>query len=259
MLSKKLEKIKVLVTRPVHQSENLCQLIKAESGKPIRLPVIEIAEIADNSDLLDCRVSLKKLDIAIFISANAVEKTLPFLLENGNLPSKLQLIAVGKKTAKTIKKYGLLALCSVPPFNSETVLAMPQLQKKAVQDKQIVIFRGEGGRELLAETLRQRDAIVKYVNVYRRIQPPVPSWIVGTKIDVITLTSVEGLQNLFAMLEGQSWLQKTPLVVMSERIKAEAQKLGVQAPIFVAETASDEGLLSGILQTQYEKHIANTL
>ncbi|MCK5525399.1 MAG: uroporphyrinogen-III synthase [Thiomargarita sp.] len=235
-----LSGIKVLVTRPVHQSEPLCQLIAAEGGQAVRLPVIEIVEMDDKKALLDCRELMDDLDIAIFISANAVKKTLPTLL--AHFSSQLQLFAVGKRTAETLKNWGLTVLCPASPFNSEALLEMPQLQ--SVQGKNIVIFRGEGGRELLAETLRQRGATVNYVNVYRRIQPPAPAWI--TQVDIITVTSVEGLRHLLMMLEKQAWVRHTPLVVLSKRIRAEAEKLGIQAPIFVAPTASDEGLLRAI-------------
>jgi len=243
-----LSGIKVLVTRPTHQSEPLCKLIADEGGEPIRLPVIEIVDIDDKSTLFDCRAHLNDLHIAIFISVNAVEKTLPILLAEEPLPSHLQLVAVGKRTADTIKAHGLSVLCSEPPFNSEAVLEMPPLQTAMVQGQKVVIFRGEGGRELLAETLRQRGAMVDYINVYRRIQPPTPAWLSERQIDIITVTSVEGLKNLLRMLEGQDWVRHTPLVVMSQRIKAVAEDLGVQVPIFVAPTASDEGLFNAILQ-----------
>jgi uroporphyrinogen-III synthase len=245
-----LSGIKVLVTRPAHQSEPLCKLIAAEGGQPVRLPVIEIVEMDDKKALLDCRELMDDLDIAIFISANAVEKTLPTLL--AHFSSQLQLFAVGKRTAETLKKWGLTVLCPASPFNSEALLEMPQLQ--SVQGKNMVIFRGEGGRELLAETLRQRGAIVNYVNVYRRIQPPVPAWI--TQVDIITVTSVEGLRHLLMMLEKQAWVRHTPLVVMSKRIRAEAEKLGIQAPIFVAPTASDEGLLRAIEQADVKNQVS---
>ena len=50
------------------------------------------------------------------------------------------------------------------------------------------------------------------------------------------------------MLAGQAWVRQTPLVVMSQRILIAAQKWGVQAPIFVAAQASDEGLVASLLQ-----------
>jgi uroporphyrinogen-III synthase len=242
----KLNGIKVLVTRPAHQAEPLCQLIAAEGYEPVRLPVIEIVEIDDKTALLDCSTHLDELDIAIFISANAVEKSLPTLLAQGPLPPQLQLIAVGKRTANTLKTWGLSALCPKPPFNSEAMLDMPEMQ--TVQGKNIVIFRGEGGRELLLETLRKRNAIVNYITVYRRVQPPTPTGINDVHIDIITVTSVEGLHNLLAMLAEHAWLRYTPFVVMSTRIRAEAQEAGVQAPIFVAPTASDDGLLEAVRQ-----------
>jgi len=242
----KLNEIKVLVTRPAHQAEPLCQLIAAEGYEPVRLPVIEIVEIDDKTALLDCSTHLDELDIAIFISANAVEKSLPTLLAQGPLSPQLQLIAVGKRTANTLKTWGLSARSPKPPFNSEAMLDMPEMQ--TVQGKNIVIFRGEGGRELLAKTLLQRGAVVNYINVYRRVQPPTPTGINEVRIDIITVTSVEGLHHLLAMLAGQSWLYHTPLVVMSERIRAAAQEQGVQAPIFVAPTASDQGLLEAVRQ-----------
>jgi uroporphyrinogen-III synthase len=241
--------LKILVTRPAHQAEPLCTLIAAEGGQAIRLPVIEIVDVEDQSPLRHCRTHLNEIDIAIFISTNAVEKTLPTLLESGNLPTHLQLIGVGQRTVEALTTRGLPAHCPPPPYNSEAVLTMPQLQPATVQNKQIVIFRGEGGRELLAETLQQRGAKTTYVNVYRRHQPPVPNWLNDQlPVDIIIITSGEGLQNLFTMLTGQEWLPHTPLVVMSQRLVTEAQQLGSQAPIWIAPTASDEGLLSATLQ-----------
>jgi uroporphyrinogen-III synthase len=247
----KLNGIKVLVTRPAHQAEPLCQLISAEGGEPIRLPVIEIIEVDDKSALLECRAHLDELDIAVFISANAVTKSLPTLLAQGPLPSHLQLIAVGKSTAKTLKNWGLTVKSPKPPFNSEAMLEMPEMQQ--VEGQKIVIFRGEGGRELLAQTLRKRGATVNYINVYRRVQAPTPAWINELAIDIITVTSVEGLEHLLAMLAQHRCLSHTPFVVMSERIRLSAQQYGIQVPIFVAPTASDQGLLEAIQQSQMEK------
>ena len=50
------------------------------------------------------------------------------------------------------------------------------------------------------------------------------------------------------MLTGQEWLFHTPLVVISQRLVTAAQQLGSHAPIWVAQTASDEGLLIATLQ-----------
>ena len=234
----KLNKIKVLVTRPAQQANLLCKMIEAEGGEAVRLPVIEIIEIPNKTALLNANSN----DFAIFISANAVEKALP----NLDLPPQCKVFAVGKRTAETLKASGITAHCPPPPFNSEALLEMPELQK--VQGKKIVIFRGEGGRELLAKTLQQRGAIVNYINVYRRIQPPSPTKI--NPVDIITVTSVQGLKHLLNMLKGQTWVKNTQFVVMSERIAIRAREWGINAPIFIAISASDEGLFNAVLEAK---------
>ncbi len=236
--------VKVLVTRPAHQSDHLCHLIEQAGGQPLRFPVIEVAEVEDNTELLDCIKHLDEFDTAIFISVNAVEKALPTLLKRSDVLNHLQIAAVGKRTAEAVEKWGYPVLYPDPPFNSESLLKMPEFQM--VEDKNIVIFRGEGGREILADGLRQRGATVEYVNVYQRVQPPVPKT-PPEPVDVITITSGEGLQNLFAMLAKQEWLMHTPLIVISSRMVAQARQLGTKAPLFVATSASDEGLLTALL------------
>ncbi|OQW91837.1 MAG: hypothetical protein BWK79_15995 [Beggiatoa sp. IS2] len=245
-MTKQLTAVKILVTRPTRQADHLCQLIEAEGGQPVRLPTIEIVDMEDNSALHACCTQLNLFDLAIFISTNAVEKALPTLLAHGNLPAHLSIAAVGQRTAETLQRWGISALYAPAPFNSETLLTLPLLQ--AVQGKRIVIFRGEGGRELLAETLRQRGATVDYINVYRRIQPPIPNWLADSKIDLIIVTSGESLRNLWALLAGHVWLSQIPLVLMSARLVAEARALGTCAPLFVAPEASDAGLLAAVLQ-----------
>lgn len=241
--------VKVLVTRPAHQADHLCHLIEQAGGQPLRFPVIEVAEVEDNSELLNCVKRLTEFDIAIFISVNAVDKAFPTLLKRSDSLSHLQIAAVGKRTAEAIEKWGYPVLYPDPPFNSESLLKMPELQ--LVEDKNIVIFRGEGGREILADSLRQRGAAVEYVNVYQRVQPSTPVKPLEP-IDVITVTSGEGLQNLFAMLADQDWLVCTPLIVISSRMVTQARQLGAKAPLFVATSASDEGLLTALLEWRAE-------
>lgn len=245
-----LTAVKILVTRPAHQADSLCQLLEAHGGQAVRLPVIDIVDIEDNQALLACRAHLEHIDIAVFVSSNAVERALPTLLAGGTVPAHLLVAAVGQQTAKTLQHWGIAAVTAPAPFNSEALLTLPLLQ--AVHGQRIVIFRGEGGRELLATTLRQRGATVDYINVYRRVVPAVPAWMVDTSVDLIMVTSGEGLRNLWTLLAGYSWLPHTPLVLMSARLVDEARALGAQAPVFVAPEASDAGLVAAALQWRYK-------
>jgi uroporphyrinogen-III synthase len=92
---------------------------------------------------------------------------------------------------------------------------------------------------------------VEYLTVYRRVQPLI-SELITQPVDIITITSGDALQNLLVMLEGQTWLPQTPLVVISERVMTAARNLGITAPIYIAPMASDESLLQALFQASNE-------
>jgi len=127
--------------------------------------------------------------------------------------------------------------------------------------KRVIIFRGEGGRELLAEELRARGATVEYAEVYRRGRPTqdngplLHAWARG-EVDIITVTSGEGLRNLFDMVGqlGRQWLRKTPILVINERLVTLARELGVEAPPVIAEEASDEGIVAALAAWHRGRH-----
>ena len=242
----------VLVTRPAHQADGLCALLEGEGARCVRFPVLEIVDPEDPQAAGEIVERLAEFDIAVFISPNAVNKAMNRIRAAGPLPEHLRLAAVGRGSAKELKRFGLSAdIAPRQRFNSEALLELPEMQD--VAGKRIVIFRGDGGRELLAETLKERGAEVEYAEVYRRAKPKADvgalmrHWARGD-IDVITVTSNEGLHNLFDMVGqlGRQWLRKTPLIVVSERQAELAQELGFQARTLVAESAADEGLLQAV-------------
>lgn len=242
----------VLVTRPAHQAGSLCRLVEAAGGHAVRFPVLEIsATLPQASAALLAR--LASFDLAIFISANAVEHGLAAARAHGPWPPGLERAAIGRATAAALEAQGLPpAICPAGPFDSETLLLHPDLQ--AVAGQRIVIFRGVGGRELLAETLRARGAEVAYAEVYRRRRPsadPAPllaRWRAGA-IDIVVVTSREGLANLWRLLgpEGQPLLRATQLVAASDRVLQLAAELAIRPTPVVAREASDAGLLEAVI------------
>lgn len=249
MATNALQGVGVLVTRPQHQAEPLCALLQTQGANPIVFPVLEITDAEDQASLLAIIDQLERFDIAIFISANAVSKAMNLIQGRRELPAALQLAAVGKSSARALERHGhAVDIVPAQRFDSEALLAMPALTD--VAGKRIVIFRGDGGRELLADTLQQRGAEVVYAECYRRIKPEADTgdllsrWARGN-ITVVVLTSAEGMRNLFDMLgdQGQPWLRKTPMVVMSERMRALALELGVSAEVLVPVEASDQAVV----------------
>ncbi|MHB1951844.1 MAG: uroporphyrinogen-III synthase [Acidiferrobacteraceae bacterium] len=251
----------VLVTRPAHQAGTLVQLIEGCGGRAFCFPTVEILDPPDNRALMALIDRIDRFDLAVFISANAVSKALNVIhARRGRLPAHLALACIGRQSAKELARFGYSGAL-VPPsgrFDSEGLLAMPDMQ--SVSGKRIVIFRGDGGRELLGNVLSGRGAEVEYAECYRRVRPraevaPLLRHWARNEIHVVTLSSAEGLRNLYDLLGelGRQWLARTPIAVLSTRIRDVARELGIKAEVRVATEASDDGLFQAVKEWRREQ------
>jgi len=243
--------LKVLVTRPDKQAGNLCSLLERIDAIPVRLPVLELVGIEPATKIREVLDEIQRYRWLFFVSANAVNFALR--ANNGKIPNLQEscVIAIGQATAKALQNAGInVDLVPDQGFNSEAVLALPELQQ--VQGENCLIIRGRGGRELLRETLEMRGARVEYLEVYQRIQPqvdiiPVNKLLDNNELDVITITSTEALKNLLNILESKKQqLFSIPLVVMSKRIGKMAVELGFQQ-VIISQQPSDTALVKAIL------------
>ncbi len=99
-----LQHITALVTRPIQQASHLAQQIIALGGDAILFPTLEIADIADKTHLINVCAKLAQFQIAIFVSANAVEKTMPYW------PKKIsttKIVAIGAATAAALLSFNI--------------------------------------------------------------------------------------------------------------------------------------------------------
>lgn len=256
-----LSGIGVLVTRPAQQTDALCALIEQSGGLALRMPVIDIAEVAPNPELEGVIAALPACDATLFISANAVRFGVPLVTKKwGPWPARTRVGAVGQSTAQALAAAGLhVDIAPTSDFSSEGLLALPALQH--VVGQHVVIFRGVGGREALADTLRQRGAQVDYAEVYRRVRPAgeLSDYLTAAQRDalnVIVVTSNEGVENLFAMTgeRERPWLLQQQLVVVGPRAARRARELGFVRPAFIAVQASDEGLVNAVQTWRAQQH-----
>jgi uroporphyrinogen-III synthase len=241
----------ILVTRPEHQADPLCRLIEAAAGRALRLPALRIEPNIDDSGLSQRLAHLSDYQIAIFISPNAVRLGLEAIARAGGLTDSLLLATVGKGSARALHQLLGRAADLVPDgsYDSEALLQLEPLQH--VNGKRILIVRGIGGRELLAETLQQRGAFVDYAEVYRREPPPPPpdsDWL--DKVDIITVTSSEALRNLVTMTPParHAKLFAKPLLVISQRSAEQARLLGFKQPPLVSPLAGDEAIVATLIE-----------
>ncbi|HID82950.1 MAG TPA: uroporphyrinogen-III synthase [Chromatiales bacterium] len=246
-----LNDLAVLVTRPQHQATHFCQLIEAAGGRAVRFPVIEIADIEDRAKLQQQIEQLERYDYAIFISPNAADKAIENIIGQRNFPQQVKRVAIGRKTAQKMQELGYPAeIFPEDGYNSEALLTLAEMQQ--VTGKKIMIFRGGSGRKLLGDTLQLRGAEVEYAEVYRRVKPA-PTERLGSlleKVDVVAVTSNEGLQNLYSMADkvARMQLRKKPLLVGSRRVVELASKLEFNTAIIEAGNPSDSGMLDALCQ-----------
>ena len=239
----------VIVTRPAAQSHAVARMIEAIGGRAILFPALEISA---HQPAAQSRAALAEADIAIFISANAVAFGLRYAKEN--LLKNLQLAAIGNATAQALKNQGYGDII-VPESgaDSEALLATAALQ--AVAGKEIVIFRGVGGRETLRSALCQRGAKVAYIECYTRRAPAVSTSAVADLIDrddiaAIHVLSRETLENFCTMIgpENAATLRHKPLFVPHPAVLEGARMLGFGD---VTITGFGDGGLIAALQQRF--------
>jgi len=242
-----LSGLKIVVTRPRDQAVQLARSIELEGGVPLLFPLLDITAVQDTRELHEQISRLAQYDLAIFISPNAVNYGIAAILTAGNIPPKLKIATVGQGSAKALREHGIVnVIVPTERFDSEGLLAMPELQN--VAGWRVMIFRGDGGRELLGDTLKARDATVEYAACYQRSKPQQDAGVLlDATPDAITVTSSEALGYLWQMLESKDRqkIRHTPLFVPHARIAELAHQQGWQ---HVRLTDSgDDGLMSALI------------
>ncbi|HVF65950.1 MAG TPA: uroporphyrinogen-III synthase [Casimicrobiaceae bacterium] len=245
---RRLADIGVVVTRPARQAATFAQKLAVLGAVPILVPSIVIVAPADRSAIEEAHAHLDDYDIAVFVSANAVEHGMP---SHDRWPARLVTLAPGPGTAEALTHRGLHnARVPSTTFDSEGLLALPELQH--VEGKRVLVFCGEAGRNVLATSLRDRKARVDVVVCYRRTAPTtgaagLTEAITQRRAHAITLTSVEGTENLWTMLDdaGRNAVMMLQAFAPHPRIAAHARSLGFNA---IETPGGDAGLIAGLLE-----------
>jgi uroporphyrinogen-III synthase len=248
-----LANLNIVITRPREQAAGLAQRVEQLGGKALLFPLLEITAVRNEGDLLEQLTRLKQADLAIFISPNAVNYAMAAIRAAGSLPASLQIAAVGQGSANALREQGFSdVIAPTERFDSEGLLALQELHN--VAGKQVMILRGDGGRETLGDTLKARGAQVEYVTCYLRGKPGFDAAALQAAApDAITVTSSEALGYLWEMLgaAGSAGLASLPLLVPHERIAAAARQQGWQQ--IIVTDSGDDGLLSGLIAWAHTK------
>ena len=219
---------RLLITRFSPHAERLAKRLITELDIfNIAQPLLKVVQ----TDEFDCAETVlnKSYDHIIAVSTHAVEYTDQALL--GNWP-KTHYVAVGKATKRSLEKC-VNERVSTPKvaFNSEGLLDLAVFQN--VNKQKILILRGKGGREFLADTLKSRGAEVTYFQPYQRVAVTFANFSFikkcqQKKINGAIITSIELLNQLINITQKEDidWLKSITIYSASQRISTQANELG---------------------------------
>ncbi|NIY49845.1 uroporphyrinogen-III synthase [Cedecea colo] len=243
----------ILVTRPSPAGDELVSRLRALGQVAYSFPLIEFSRGGQLEQLPGLLANLRAEDLVFILSQHVVQYANPLLSKNSiGWPQNLSWFAIGRTTALAFHTVSHLPVrYPLDRETSEVLLQLPELQN--ITGKRALILRGNGGRELLGETLAARGAKVEFCECYQRNARIYD----GTEeafrwrdrgINTLVVTSGEMLQQLYTLIPQwyrNAWLLHCQLVVVSERLAILARDLGWQ-DIRIADNADNDALLRAL-------------
>ena len=255
----------VVVTRPRAQAPMLVAALERHGLRTHQFPLLDIAPTPNLDDLRAALGDPSRYALVVFVSPNAVQQAFAAMPEGFRWPQEVPVAVVGPASAQALATHGV-----APPAHrvikpdthaddarqdSEALYA--RLDVPALSGREVLIVRGNGGREWLADQLREAGASVRTVEAYRR-SVPVPdaaAWLalraVLSSRHAWTLTSSEAVRNLDELAHANlspadlNALHGAPCFASHARIVEQAKSLGFRDVTLTG--AGDDRLLASVL------------
>ncbi len=250
----------VVVTRPRAQADGLAQAVRAIGRTAEILPLLEIGPADDPAPLRAALATLHDYALVVFVSPNAVDAAFAHL---DAWPVDVPLAVVGEGSRAALARHGVTApghtIFSPPdPAHSDSEHLLQNLDLAAYTGRGVLIVRGDGGRELLADALRAAGATVEAVAAYRRSTPVLTDGLAARLRALLAqpndwiITSSEALRGLAGLVAAlgprfEAQLLQQRLVVPHARIAETAHALGLR---HVTLTGSGDARILAALQSQ---------
>ncbi|WP_409261233.1 uroporphyrinogen-III synthase [Pseudomonas putida] len=243
---------RLLLTRPEEDCAALAQSLAAAGVASSCLPLLAIEPVVLGEAQQQLLTGLSQCQAIIVVSKPAARLLLGRLAEAGLQPPPTRWFTVGEATAAVLQAAGLKVTFPTQGDDSEALLALPILREAvAVPTSRVVIVRGVGGRELLAERLAEQGASVEYLELYRRCLPEYPAGtlmrrIQAERLNGLVVSSGQGLEHLQQMAAAD-WprVASLPLFVPSLRVAEQARAAGAQQ-VVDCRGASATALLAAV-------------
>lgn len=226
---------RLLLTRPAEDCAALAQTLAAQGVASHCMPLLAIETLDETPEQRSAFADLQRYCAVIVVSKPAARIGLQLLAQHGAPTPDLPWFSVGAATAAVLAEQGLSVHFPDSGDDSEALLALPALQQAiAAPAPRVLILRGEGGREFLAERLRSQGVSVDYLPLYRRVLPhyapgELSRQVRAERLNGLVVSSGQGFEHLL-QLAGDDWpaLARLPLFVPSPRVAEQARAAGAQ-------------------------------
>ena len=230
--------LRVIVTRPEPQASAWAATLVANGVGAVVLPLIEIAPPRDAQAVAAAWHGLRSRRLAVFVSPSAVQMFFAARPAHAHWPDPLVAGSTGPGTSRALRELGVAAASIVEPpvdagqFDSEALWS--ELRQHAGWDgADVLVVRGDGGREWLAETLRAEGARVDTLSAYTRLAPAfgadarslLHAAATEPRRHLWLFASSQGIDNLDRAAPGRDW-RAARAIATHPRITARARKLG---------------------------------
>jgi len=254
-----LNNITLWLTRPVGQAKDLSKMLEQQGARVFHLPLMKIESLPQDKKLAKKIKKLDQFDMAFFVSTNAAQIGME-LIESQfvSLPKEIKYFSPGPTTASVLQSYGLEVAYPEKAMSTEALLILPEIRKvlqaKSSKKKRAVIFRGTGGRELLANALRSKGVDVEYIELYKRTLPEykesyLKDILKNKTPNGIIFSSAEAIYNFTVLFEKiYPAYRDVPIFVSSLRLKELAHKIGFKT-ISLLQDADDNSIVTGMTKS----------
>ncbi|MDH4584133.1 uroporphyrinogen-III synthase [Pseudomonas sp. BN415] len=252
---------RLLLTRPLEECEALAAALSEQQVFSSSLPLLAIEALEETPEQRSVILELDRYCAVVVVSKPAARLGLERLDRYWPQPPADQhWFSVGAATGTLLQDYGLPTTWPEAGDDSEALLTLPQLAEAlSVHDPKVLIMRGEGGREFLAERLRGQGVAVDYLELYRRCLPDYPAGTLASRVESerlngLVVSSGQGLENL-QRLAGDAWpeLARLTLFVPSPRVAEQAAEAGAKN-VVDCRGASAAALLAALRQYPAPAH-----
>lgn len=227
--------MRIVVTRPADQAQALVTELQRRGAAAVALPLIDILPADDVQPLQQAWRELPQLACVMFVSANAVGHFMTHKPPGLSWPALVLAASTGPGTSAALRAAGISSPVLVEPagevFDSEALWL--QLKARPWARTQVMVVRGDEGRDWLAEQWRAAGAQVRFVTAYRRQLPTLDSSARAVLHEALArpaehlwmFSSSQALANLRMLAPAADW-SASRAVASHARIADAANRLG---------------------------------